>query len=183
MDSADVVLMKDTLLDAARAISLSRAVLRNIRMNLFWAFFYNVLGIPVAAGVLYPALGLLLSPMLCAAAMSVSSLCVVTNALRRRFFKDKIESLNEIRKPGGDLPPETKGDNKMEKVLIVEGMMCGHCKAHVEKALAELTGVTSAQVDLEKKTAAVALSENVSDEVLKSAVEQAGYTVTSIAGK
>ncbi len=183
MDSADVVLMKDTLLDAARAISLSRAVLRNIRMNLFWAFFYNVLGIPVAAGVLYPALGLLLSPMLCAAAMSVSSLCVVTNALRLRFFKDKIVSNNETSKPGGDLPPETKGDNKMEKVLTVEGMMCGHCKAHVEKALADLTGVTSAQVNLEKKTATVALSENVPDDVLKNAVEQAGYTVTAIAGK
>lgn len=180
MDSADVVLMKDTLLDAARAISLSRAVLRNIRMNLFWAFFYNVLGIPVAAGVLYPAFGLLLSPMLCAAAMSFSSLCVVTNALRLRFFKDKIENQNETRKSGGSTPPEIKGEDNMKKILTVEGMMCAHCKAHVEKALAALTGVSSVQVDLEQKTATAALSENVPDEVLKNAVEEAGYTVTAI---
>ncbi len=180
MDSADIVLMRDTLLDAARGISLSRAVLRNIHMNLFWAFFYNVLGIPVAAGVLYPAFGLLLSPMLCAAAMSISSLCVVTNALRLRFFKDKIKDTNIS---DDKLPQKTKGVFKVTKVLTVEGMQCGHCKAHVEKALGDLSGVSSALVDLEAKTATVALSEGVADAVLQAAVEKAGYTVVSIAEK
>lgn len=180
MDSADIVLMRDTLLDAAKGISLSRAVLRNIHMNLFWAFFYNVLGIPVAAGVLYPAFGLLLSPMLCAAAMSISSLCVVTNALRLRFFKDKIK---DTPPSVGTLSQKTKGDFKMIKVLTVEGMQCGHCKAHVEKALGELSGVSSAQVDLEAKTATVALSDPVADDALQAAVEEAGYTVVSIREK
>lgn len=185
MDSADVVLMKDTLLDVARAISLSRAVLRNIHMNLFWAFFYNVLGIPVAAGALYPAFGLLLSPMLCAAAMSISSLCVVTNALRLRFFKDKTvdaQTTKTVKNSGGPLL-KMKGEYTMEKVLKVEGMQCGHCKAHVEKALGEVTGVVSAQVDLAAGTATVALTGEVSDAILKDAVENAGYTVASIAEK
>ena len=182
MDSADIVLMRDTLLDAARGISLSRAVLRNIHMNLFWAFFYNVLGIPVAAGLLYPATGLLLSPMLCAAAMSISSLCVVTNALRLRFFKDKITDTTDA-VSNGDLPQNMKGVSTMTKILTVEGMMCGHCKARVEKALGELSGVSSALVDLESKTAAVTLSEVVEDAILQSAVEEAGYTVVSIAEK
>lgn len=182
MDSADIVLMRDTLLDAARGISLSRAVLRNIHMNLFWAFFYNVLGIPVAAGLLYPATGLLLSPMLCAAAMSISSLCVVTNALRLRFFKDKLTDTTDA-VSDGDLPQNMKGASTMTKILTVEGMMCGHCKAHVEKALGELSGVSSALVDLESKTAAVTLSEVVEDAILQSAVEEAGYTVVSIAEK
>lgn len=177
MDSADIVLMRDTLLDAARGISLSRAVLRNIHMNLFWAFFYNVLGIPVAAGVLYPAFGLLLSPMLCAAAMSISSLCVVTNALRLRFFKDKIKDTTIS---DGTPPQKTKGDFRMTKVLTVEGMQCGHCKANVEKALGNLSGVTSVQVDLDAKTAAVTLSDAVADAALQAAVEEAGYTVVSI---
>lgn len=185
MDSADVVLMKDTLLDVARAISLSRAVLRNIHMNLFWAFFYNVLGIPVAAGALYPAFGLLLSPMLCAAAMSISSLCVVTNALRLRFFKDKTvdaQTDKTVKNSGGPLL-KMKGEYTMEKVLKVEGMQCGHCKAHVEKALGEVAGVVSAQVDLAAGTATVALTGEVSDAILKDAVENAGYTVASIAEK
>lgn len=185
MDSADVVLMKDTLLDVARAISLSRAVLRNIHMNLFWAFFYNVLGIPVAAGALYPAFGLLLSPMLCAAAMSISSLCVVTNALRLRFFKDKTvdaQTDKTVKNSGGPLL-KMKGEYTMEKVLKVEGMQCGHCKAHVEKALGEVAGVVSAQVDLAAGTATVALTGEVSNAILKDAVENAGYTVASIAEK
>ncbi len=182
MDSADIVLMRDTLLDAARGISLSRAVLRNIHMNLFWAFFYNVLGIPVAAGLLYPALGLLLSPMLCAAAMSISSLCVVTNALRLRFFKDKITDTTET-VSDGDLPQKMKGVSTMTKILTVEGMQCGHCKSHVEKALNTLSGVSSVLVDLEAKTATVTLTDAVTDAVLQSAVEEAGYTVVSIAEK
>lgn len=146
IDSADVVLMKDSLLDVATAIRLSRAVVRNIRMNLFWAFFYNVLGIPVAAGALYPAFKLLLSPMIGSAAMSLSSLCVVTNALRLRLFKDEGTEKSEQSPCGGRCPiaeekdrnsfsEKTKGENNMKKTLTVEGMMCAHCEAHVKKRL------------------------------------------------
>ena len=185
IESADVVLMKDSLDDVATAIDLSRAVVRNIHMNLFWAFFYNVLGIPLAAGVLYPAFGLLLSPMIGSAAMSLSSVCVVANALRLRFFKKKGESPREIAQErttkieAGEQPEEKKGSNEMKKVLIVDGMMCAHCQMHVQKALASVDGVREATVDLEKKEATVTLEKDVPDQTLMDAVQEAGYTPVS----
>ena len=193
IDSADVVLMKDSLEDVATAIDLSRAVIRNIRMNLFWAFFYNILGIPVAAGVLYPLFHLRLSPMIGSAAMSLSSVCVVTNALRLRFFKRKAaappaEKVQAEKKTAvadvfqaasENIPEPQKGRTIMKKVLKVDGMMCSHCQMHVEKALAGVDGVTQAKVDLEKKQAEVTLSKEVDDQVLMDAVKQAGYTPVS----
>ncbi len=172
VESADVVLMKDSLKDAVTAIKLSHSVIKNIKMNLFWAFFYNILGIPLAAGVLYPAFGILLSPMIGSFAMSLSSLCVVTNALRLRFFKngEKTENI--------EIPQ--KGEDKMKKVVYVEGMMCPHCQAHVLKALEAVEGVSSVDVSLENKTATVELLNDVSDDVLAKAVTDAGYTVTKI---
>lgn len=195
IESADVVLMKDSLDDVAAAIDLSRAVVRNIHMNLFWAFFYNVLGIPLAAGVLYPAFQLRLSPMIGSAAMSLSSVCVVTNALRLRFFKRKGAPLAEESAPALDAshtdnqtapvaeipqePENEKGSSEMKKVLTVEGMMCAHCQAHVQKALAGVEGVTEAVVDLESKKATVTLAQDVADQVLLDAVIEAGYTPVS----
>ncbi|MGN0596677.1 MAG: heavy metal translocating P-type ATPase [Ruminiclostridium sp.] len=166
IDSADIVLLKNDLTDVAGAISLSKAVMRNIKENLFWAFFYNSIGIPVAAGVFYSALGWTLSPMLGAAAMSLSSVCVVANALRLKLFK-----FNKT--------TEKTKEKVMKKEIIIEGMMCGHCKAHVEKALNGIEGVT-AQVDLEKKTAYCEISGEVSDSVLEKAVADAGYEVVKI---
>ncbi len=167
IESADVVLMKDSLQDVVTAIELSKSVIRNIRMNLFWAFFYNILGIPVAAGALFPVLGLRLSPMIGSAAMSLSSVCVVTNALRLRLFKvDQEEEKNNEKE---------KGKIAMKKKLIVEGMMCAHCKMHVEKALAAVEGVKSVQVDLDKKQAEVELISDVEDQILMAAVKEAGY--------
>ncbi len=183
IESADVVLMKDSLGDVATAIDLSRAVVRNIRMNLFWAFFYNVLGIPVAAGALFPALGLRLSPMIGSAAMSLSSVCVVVNALRLRLFKTKREAPS--RKAPSAASPKTpntntqKGTVGMKKVLNVDGMMCAHCQMHVQKALAAVDGVEEAAVDLEKKQATVSLSKDVPDQALMDAVAEAGYTPLS----
>ncbi len=189
IESADVVLMKDSLEDVAEAIDLSRAVVRNIHMNLFWAFFYNVLGIPLAAGVLYPAFQLRLSPMIGSAAMSLSSVCVVTNALRLRFFHKKKGSAAlpeaeavpapETMKTAGEEPAKQKGMDDMKKVLTVDGMMCAHCQMHVQKALAGVDGVESAQVDLENKLAHVTLSKDVPDQVLMDAVTEAGYTPVS----
>ena len=197
IESADVVLMKDSLDDVAAAIDLSRAVVRNIHMNLFWAFFYNVLGIPLAAGVLYPAFQLRLSPMIGSAAMSLSSVCVVTNALRLRFFKRKGAPLVEKSAPAleashtdtdnqtapvAEIPQEPeneKGSSEMKKVLTVEGMMCAHCQAHVQKALAGVEGVTEAVVDLESKKATVTLAQDVADQALLDAVTEAGYTPVS----
>ena len=187
IDSADVVLMKDSLLDVATAIRLSCAVVRNIRMNLFWAFFYNVLGIPVAAGALYPAFKLLLSPMIGSAAMSLSSLCVVTNALRLRLFKDEGTEKSEQLPCEGRCPiaeekdrnsfsEKTKGEKNMKKTLTVEGMMCAHCEAHVKKALAAVEGVAEVAVDLQSKKATVTLTKDVSDKSLMDAVAEAGYT-------
>ncbi len=161
IDSADIVLMKNSLADAVTAIDLSKAVIKNIKMNLFWAFFYNILGIPLAAGALYIPFGVKLNPMIGSAAMSLSSVCVVTNALRLyNFGKNK-----------------TKGDKKMTKTLKVDGMMCMHCKAHVEKALGAVEGVESVEVDLDAKTATVTLTAEVADAVLAKAVADAGYTV------
>lgn len=219
IDSADVVLMKDSLADVVTAIDLSKSVIRNIRMNLFWAFFYNVCGIPVAAGLLYPMFNIRLSPMIGAAAMSLSSVCVVTNALRLRFFKGRTlpsDTAEEQKKNGtadsgtaelrtaeisagddshesnkeanwevkkeernGEKMPSGKGEKEMEKVIEVEGMMCAHCQMHVQKALAAVEGVSEAAVDLEAKKAVVKLSQEVSDETLMKAVEDAGYTAVS----
>ena len=172
IESADVVLMRSSLWDIVTATSLSRAVIRNIRENLFWAFIYNAIGIPVAAGVLYPALGVTLNPMIAAAAMSLSSVCVVTNALRLRLWKGSVcpKSENETMQ---------KEDAGMERTLTIEGMMCAHCSGRVESALNALAGVT-ARVDLEKKTATVTARAEVSDDALRKAVEDAGYKVTGI---
>ena len=187
IDSADVVLMKDSLYDVVTAIRLSRSVIRNIRMNLFWAFFYNVLGIPVAAGALFPAFGIRLSPMIGSAAMSLSSVCVVTNALRLRFFKADAAPVQDM----PDIPaspintqnscpvqPDLKGEKEMTKVISVDGMMCAHCQAHVQKALAAVDGVSAADVSLENKEATVTLTKDVDDQVLMDAVTEAGYTPT-----
>lgn len=181
MESADVVLMKSDLSDAAAAMQLSRAVLKNIRMNLFWAFFYNIVGIPIAAGALYPLLGLKLNPMLAAAAMSLSSLCVVSNALRLRSWKPRLTEAVNTRET---LPPEnhntaTEETTVMSKVqtMKIEGMMCTHCSGRVEKALNAIAGA-SATVDLAAGTATV--TGDVSAEALKKAVEDAGYTVLSV---
>lgn len=171
IESADIVLMKNDLQDVATAIELSKAVIRNIKENLFWAFFYNVCGIPLAAGVLYPVFGLKLSPMFGAAAMSLSSLFVVSNALRLRFF----HSLNK-----GKTQPKTIQEKKEEKnmyTMKIEGMMCPHCQAAVTKALEALEG-TKAEVNLEKKEAYV--ETGLEKEALKKAVEDAGYQVLSV---
>ena len=176
LESADVVLMKSELSDAAAAMQLSRAVLKNIRMNLFWAFFYNAAGIPLAAGVLYPMIKL--NPMFAAAAMSLSSVCVVSNALRLRNFKPQLTVTQRE-----EIPQETiiekKEDKPMSKVqtMKIEGMMCPHCSGRVDKALNALDGV-EATVDLAAGTATV--TGDVSAEVLKKTVEDAGYTVTSV---
>jgi Cu+-exporting ATPase len=186
IESADVVLVRNDLTDVASMIQLSKAVMRNIKQNLFWALFYNSIGIPLAAGVFYSVLGWKLNPMFGAAAMSLSSVSVVSNALRLKFFRPKLheeclddrcsiaaEALkNEIN--------QDKGEKTMEKKLTVEGMSCGHCVMNVEKALNAIDGVT-ATVDLDSKTATVSLQKDVSDEVLKKAVTDVGYEVTEIA--
>lgn len=173
IESADVVLMKSDLMDAVTAIELSRATLRNIKENLFWAFFYNAVCIPLAAGVFYPIFHLQLSPMIAAAAMSLSSVCVVSNALRLKLFKPR-----HAESAAPEDPNKKEGANHtMEKKLIIEGMMCQHCVAHVTEALTKLDGVT-ATVDLETKTATV--TGDATDEALKQAVANAGYTVTDI---
>ena len=192
IESADVVLMHSSLMDIVDAAALSRATLRNIRQNLFWAFFYNAIGIPVAAGVLYPALQLTLDPMLAAAAMSLSSVCVVSNALRLRGWKaaptDSHVSLDKSAHLTDNDTVHTDHTNTaasaaqqeeptMQKTLTIEGMMCAHCAAHVEKALNALPGVT-AVVDLAAKTAVV--TGDAGDEALKKAVADAGYQVTDI---
>ena len=180
IESADIVLMKSDLVDAVTAVELSRATIRNVKQNLFWAFFYNAICIPVAAGVLAIWGGPQLSPMLGAAAMSFSSVCVVSNALRLRLFKPGIRRKtepNEI-KSGGKTAAEVKGEqNAMEKKVVIEGMMCPKCQAHVDKALNAIPGA-SATVDLDSKTATV--SGGVSDEAIRAAVEEAGYQVVSI---
>lgn len=179
IESADVVLMKSDLLDVVTAIGLSKAVIRNIKQNLFWAFFYNACGIPLAAGLLYPVFGLKLSPMFGAAAMSLSSFFVVTNALRLRFFHvlKKPEIVNHVNQ-GSKLP-----ENKEETTMItmkIEGMMCPHCQAAVTKALNAVDGVTKTEVSLEDKAAYVEADGDVSKETLKKAVVDAGYEVTGI---
>ena len=191
IDAADVVLMKSRLSDVVAAVRLSRATLRNIHENLFWAFFYNVIGIPLAAGVWIPIFGWTLNPMFGAAAMSLSSFCVVTNALRLNLFnmhdakKDKklknpaiIKELVDNNKTNHN--QENKEIGTMKKTMKIEGMMCGHCEATVKKALEGLDGVTSAKVSHEAGTAVVELSTDVADDVLKKTVEDKDYKVTAI---
>ena len=175
IDAADVVLMKSRLSDVPAAIRLSRATLRNIHENLFWAFFYNVIGIPLAAGVWIPIFGWQLNPMFGAAAMSLSSFCVVTNALRLNWFK--VHDASKDKKIKQNVKKEK---TTMEKTITIEGMMCGHCEAAVKKALEELPQVSGAVVSHEKGTAVVTLNAEVADDVLKKAVEDKDYKVTGI---
>jgi Cu+-exporting ATPase len=180
IDSADVVLMKNSLFDIVTAVDLSRAVIRNIKENLFWAFFYNSVGIPLAAGVFYFSMGWKLSPMFGAAAMSMSSVCVVSNALRLRGFRPK-EDERDVPENSGqkEVHPaesrEEKEKTKMTTTIKVNGMMCGHCKATVEKALKSVPGVGNAEADLEKKQAVIEHDGTVSEEALIKAVNDAGY--------
>lgn len=180
MESADIILMKSDLMDAVTAIELSHATIRNIKENLFWAFFYNACGIPLAAGVFYPFLEWKLNPMFAAAAMSFSSAFVVGNALRLRLFRPKYAKTTTAL-PKEDIQKELnhKEEIGMKKVLKIEGMMCNHCTGRVEKALNDLDGVT-AEVSLEGKSATVTLSKDVSDETLVQTVTDAGYEVVDI---
>ena len=178
IESADIVLMKSDLLDAVTAVELSKATIRNVKQNLFWAFIYNIIGIPLAAGVWFPLTGWQLNPMFAAAAMSLSSVSVVSNALRLKLFKPRRSHPAESVPTGADGHIDMKKEVcQMEKKLTIDGMMCQHCVAHVSKALNSLPGVT-ASVDLDTKTATV--SGIASDEALKKAVEEAGYSVVSI---
>ena len=187
IESADIVLMKSDLLDVAAAVELSRATIRNIKQNLFWAFFYNSLGIPLAAGVFYYALNWQLNPMFAAAAMSLSSVTVVTNALRLRFFKSKYRSEAPEAAPcNGSCPLEIQdktnqgGNKNMNKTMIIEGMMCAHCTGRVEKALSAIDGVSAVEMSLEGKSAKLTLSKDIDDKVLSDAVTEAGYEVVSV---
>ena len=186
IDAADVVLMKSRLSDVPAAIRLSRATLRNIHENLFWAFFYNVIGIPLAAGIWYPLFGLKLNPMFGAAAMSLSSFCVVTNALRLNLFqmydasKDKKKKQSRPHDESHVDHKEKKEKSAMTKTMKIEGMMCGHCEARVKKTLEGIDGVTEAVVSHEKGTAVVTLEKEVADSVLKEAVEAQDYKVISV---
>ena len=187
IESADIVLMKSDLLDVAAAVELSRATIRNIKQNLFWAFFYNSLGIPLAAGVFYYALHWQLNPMFAAAAMSLSSVTVVTNALRLRFFKSKYRSEAPAAPAcNGACPLELKdipnqgGNKTMNKTMKIEGMMCAHCTGRVEKALSAIDGVSAVEMSLEGKSATLTLSKDVDNQVLTDAVTEAGYEVVSV---
>ena len=192
IESADIVLMKSDLLDAVAAIELSHAVIRNIKQNLFWAFFYNSIGIPLAAGVLFIPFGLKLNPMFAAAAMSFSSVSVVTNALRLKLFKPTVSAPAAPAASPKEVPAcpaaacaacptacaaarTEAAPEPLTRVMLVEGMSCGHCSARVEKALAAVEGVTAVQVDLEAKTATVTLAHPVEDSLLEHAVTEAGY--------
>ncbi len=180
IDAADVVLMKSRLSDVPAAIRLSRATLRNIHENLFWAFFYNVIGIPLAAGVWYPLLGWKLNPMFGAAAMSLSSFCVVTNALRLNWFRMHDASRDRKLKANKLDKQKKQEETKMTKTMKIEGMMCGHCEARVKKCLEALSQVDEAKVSHEEGTAVVTLNAGVADEVLKKTVEDQDYQVTEI---
>ena len=177
------MLMRSDLTDAAGAIQLSRKTIRNIKENLFWAFCYNCLGIPLAAGLFYPILGWQLNPMFAAAAMSLSSFCVVSNALRLRLFRPKYPDEDTAnRHVDTEITSiEAKGeDAAMTKTLVVNGMMCNHCKATVEKTLSALPGVEACEVNLEAKTATCTLSAPVEAKTLADAVTAAGYEVVSV---
>ena len=184
MESADIVLMRSDLLDVAGAIELSRATIKNIKENLFWAFFYNVLGIPIAAGCWYSTFGLRMDPMVAALAMSMSSVFVVSNALRLRFF---IPSYEKETKADREKAPvsapaaaEFKGGTSMKKIVTIEGMMCQHCVMHVTKALEAVPGVSAVAVHLDAGRAELTAAPSVTDDALKAAVEEAGYTVTAV---
>ncbi|WP_330848542.1 heavy metal translocating P-type ATPase [Aliarcobacter butzleri] len=170
IESANIVLVKSDLLDAVKAIQLSNAVIKNIKQNLFWAFFYNIIGIPLAAGVFYTVLGWKLSPMFAGAAMSLSSVTVVLNALRLKLFEPRI-SKNLLEKNN-----ISKGD-KMEKILKVDGMTCGHCKARVEKVVSAIDGVDSVEVDLASKNVTVKMSKDISEQTISDVIVDAGYEV------
>lgn len=187
MESADIVLMKSDLLDAAGAVELSRAVVRNIKQNLFWAFFYNVLGIPIAAGCFYTLFGLRLNPMIAALAMSFSSVFVVSNALRLRFFRPSYasgihvdEDSEEHHTPPVCIISSDKGGIPMKKIITVEGMMCQHCVQHVTKALSAVPGVSDVSVSLEAGEATVTAAPEITEEALRAAVKDAGYTAMSV---
>ena len=167
IESADVVLMKDSLLDVVTAIGLSRLVIRNIKMNLFWAFFYNVIGIPIACGIFYPLFRLKLNPMIGAAAMSFSSVCVVTNALRLRKFKSKFKE-------------ESDQMNKIIKTIYIEGMQCNHCKMSVEKALSAIDGVANVEVSLENKKAIIESNKEIANSTIENLIQEAGFQVKEI---
>ena len=180
IDAADVVLMKSRLSDVPAAIRMSRATLRNIHENLFWAFFYNIIGIPLAAGVWYPLFGWKLNPMFGAAAMSLSSFCVVSNALRLNLFKRYDASKDKKLKAKKEKKRSKKEDKTMKKIMHIEGMMCGHCEAAVKKALEALPQVDEAVVSHEAGTAELTLNAEIADDVLKKTVEDKDYTVTSV---
>jgi cation transport ATPase len=182
IESADVVLMRNDTLGVADALELSAATMRNIKQNLFWAFFYNVLGIPIAAGVLYTAIGLKLDPMIAAAAMSFSSVTVVMNALRLRRFKTKNEKNRKADK--GKNLANSKENNKrekpMKKIVDVKGMTCMHCVGRVKKALETLEGATGVSVNLDTGRAEVDMEKDIGDDVIKKALDEQGYEVTGI---
>ena len=191
IESADIVLMRSDLPDVSTAVQLSRAVIRNIKENLFWAFFYNAIGIPIAAGVFYPAFQLKMNPMLGALAMSFSSVFVVSNALRLRWFKAKhTEAAPKTISSPSDrgveiaskeiMASNEKGETNMEKVISIEGMACMHCVNHVQQALSAVPGVKEAKVNLESKSATVSVDGSVTDAALKAAVDEAGYQAVSI---
>ena len=183
IESADIVLMKNDLFDVVTAINLSKAVIKNIKMNLFWAFFYNAIGIPVAAGVFYLGLGLKLNPMIGAAAMSLSSVCVVTNALRlKRFKPTKYEVMNlQNIQTSIETSKNLKEENKMnKKIIIIEGMQCNHCKMSVEKALSSIEGIITVEVSLENKTAIVEATREIENSRINEVIEEAGFTVKEI---
>ncbi len=174
MESADAVLIKSDLLDAVSAVRLSKATIRNIKQNLFWAFFYNVVCIPIAAGVLYPGLGIRLTPMIGSAAMGLSSVFVVFNALRLKFFKPEEYTVQE------DNKTENKEDKKMEREITIEGMSCQHCVKAAAKALSSIEGVSDVKVDLETKKAVFTADESVTDDMIKEVISEEGYEVTEI---
>lgn len=182
ISSADVVLMKSDLMDAVNAIRLSRSVIRNIKENLFWAFFYNCIGIPLAAGVFWIPFALKLNPMFGAAAMSLSSIFVVSNALRLKFFRPILSTPahTEQESRGIEVNLTRKEDVIMKKTISIEGMMCPHCSGHVHDALCNLPGVQSAEVSHETGKAVCTLSSDVSDDLLIKAVSDAGYKVLEI---
>ena len=180
IESADAVLMRSDLLDAVSAVRLSKAVIKNIKENLFWAFFYNVIAIPLAAGLFYPAYGLKLNPMIGAAAMSLSSVCVVMNALRLRFFKPNHSAGTVSREtpretPNTPISEQKEGEPAMKTTLHIEGMMCQHCQKHVHDALAAMDGVTDVTVDLEGKTADVTATKDITTDEFAKVITDAGY--------
>ena len=181
IESADVVLMKNSLSEVDTAIYLSKAVIRNIKMNLFWAFFYNIIGIPVAAGVFFLNFGLEFNPMIGATAMSLSSVCVVTNALRLRYFKNKHVDVQNCMNDKCDIKVNKKIEEvKIMKTISIEGMQCNHCKMSVEKALNSIEGITSVEVDLENKNAVIEYSKEIENDKIKSVIEDAGFEVIDI---